>query len=240
MDVSSHRLFSQLSSGPRDGNGTDVSNDPTVYPDPKLLCFPNLDGTVSNLTTTRGQTVPNSGALGFPNILAEIDRTWTTTNSFGGSVQAASSEKLFGHENNFTIGLSVDRGLVQFSTTSELGTVNANQFPTVQGSGLFIDQPSGDVAPVGLGATTLYTGLYATDTFDVTSRLSVTAGARYNFAQINLNDELGNNSALNGNNTYTHFNPDDRRDIQDHAESDTLWRLRGGKSRADPVGISLF
>jgi iron complex outermembrane recepter protein len=194
-----------------DGNGTDVSNDPsTCIPpeaDPKLLCFPNLDGTVSNLTTTRGPTVPNSGALGFPNILAEIDRTWTTTNSFGGSVQAASSEKLFGHENNFTIGLSVDRGLVQFSTTSELGTVNANQFPTVQGSGLFIDQPSGDVAPVGLGATTLYTGLYATDTFDVTSRLSVTAGARYNFAQINLNDELGNNSALNGNNTYTHFNP---------------------------------
>jgi len=194
-----------------DGNGTDVSNDPsTCIPpeaDPKLLCFPNLDGTVSNLTTTRGQTVPNSGALGFPNILAEIDRTWTTTNSFGGSVQAASSEKLFGHENNFTIGLSVDRGLVQFSTTSELGTVNANQFPTLQGFGLFIDQPSGDVAPVGLGATTLYTGLYATDTFDVTSRLSVTAGARYNFAQINLNDELGNNSALNGNNTYTHFNP---------------------------------
>jgi hypothetical protein len=51
-----------------------------------------------------------------------------------------------------------------------LGTVNANQFPTVQGFGLFIDQPSGDVAPVGLGAATLYTGLYATDTFDVTSR----------------------------------------------------------------------
>ena len=57
-------------------------------------------------------------------------------------------------------------------------------------TGLFINQPSGDVAPVGLGATTLYTGLYATDTLDVTSRLSVTAGARYNFAQINLTDQL--------------------------------------------------
>jgi hypothetical protein len=98
-----------------------------------VLCFPNLDGALSNLFTTRGQTVPNAGALGFPSFLGEIDRTWTTTNSFGGSVQAASSEKLFGHENNFTIGLSVDRGLVQFSTTGELGTVNANQFPTLQG-----------------------------------------------------------------------------------------------------------
>jgi iron complex outermembrane recepter protein len=139
--------------------------------------------------------------------LGEIDRTWTNTNSFGGTVQAATSERIFGHSNNFTIGLSVDRGLVQFSSTSELGTVNANQFPTVQGVGLFVDQPSGDLAPVGLGATTLYTGLYATDTFDVTSRLSITAGGRFNFAQINLTDQLGDDPALSGNHTYTHFNP---------------------------------
>ena len=79
-----------------DGNGTDVSNDPTVCPDPTVLCFPNLDGTVSNLTTTRGQTIPNAGAVGDPNILGEIDRTWTTTNSFGGTLQAASSERVFG------------------------------------------------------------------------------------------------------------------------------------------------
>jgi iron complex outermembrane receptor protein len=190
-----------------DGNGTDATNDPTVCPDPTLLCFPNLDGSVSNLTTTRGQTVPNAGALGSPSVLGEIDRTWTNSNSFGGTVQAATSERIFGHSNNLTVGLSVDRGLVQFSSTSELGTVNANQFPTVQGSGLFINQPSGDVAPVGLGANTLYTGLYATDTFDVTSRLSITAGGRFNFAQINLTDDLGNDPGLTGNHTYTHFNP---------------------------------
>jgi iron complex outermembrane receptor protein len=186
-----------------DGNGTDA----TVCTPPQPvneLCFPNLDGSLSPLITTNGQTVP--ATLG-ANTLGEIDRTWTTTNSFGGSLQTSSSEKLFGHENNFTIGLSVDRGLVQFSTTSELGTVNANQFPFVQGVGLFIDQPSGDVAPVGLGATTLYTGLYATDTFDVTNRLTLTAGARFNDAQITLTDELGNDPLLNGSHDYSHFNP---------------------------------
>ena len=187
-----------------DGNGTDAQNSGCT--NPALLCFPNLDGSLSNLTTTTGQTVPATGALG-TSVLGEIDRTWTTTNSFGGSVQAASSEKLFGHGNNFVIGLSVDRGLVQFSTTSELGTVNANQFPFVYGSGLFIDQPSGDVAPVGLGATTLYAGAYTTDTFDVGTRLSLTAGARLNFAQIDLTDELGDAPLLNGNHDYTHFNP---------------------------------
>jgi opacity protein-like surface antigen len=143
--------------------------------------------------------------------LGEIDRTWTTTNSFGGSVQAASSEQIFGHDNNFVIGMSVDRGLVQFATTSELGTVNADQFPVVYGSGLFIDQPSspgiGGVAPVGLGAHTLYTGIYATDTLDLTKRLSLTLGARYNIANIALTDELGNDSELNGNDNYFHFNP---------------------------------
>src|SRR5215472_15752066 len=187
-----------------DGNPTDAQN--SGCPDATVLCFPNLDGTLSNLITTRGQTIPASGSLG-TSFLGEIDRTWTTTNSFGGSVQASSAEKVFGHENNFTIGLSVDRGLVQFAETSELGTLNADQFPFADGTGLFINQPSGDNAPVGLGAHTLYTGLYVTDTLDLTPRLSVTGGARYNFASVILTDELGNDSALNSNNTFTHFNP---------------------------------
>jgi iron complex outermembrane recepter protein len=199
--VAYYRYFDQAHV---DGNGTNTQN--AGCPDPTVLCFPNLDGTLSDLVTTTGQTVPASGSLG-TSVLGEIDRTWTTTNSFGGSLQAASSEKLFGHGNNVTVGLSVDRGLVQFSTTSELGTVNPNQFPFVVGSGLFIDQPSGDVAPVGLGAQTLYTGLYATDTFDVTNRLALTAGARFNVAQITLTDELGNDPLLNGSNDYSHFNP---------------------------------
>jgi iron complex outermembrane recepter protein len=186
-----------------DGNGTNAQN--SGCPDPTVLCFPNLDGTVSNLTTTTGQTVPATGALASA-ILGEIDRTWTATNSFGGSAQAASSASVAGHSNNFVIGASVDRGLVQFSTTSELGTISGIP-PTVQGTGLFIDQPSGDVAPVGLGAETLYTGLYATDTFDVTSRLSITAGGRFNFAQINLQDELGDDPELTGSHSYSRFNP---------------------------------
>ena len=187
-----------------DGNGTDAQN--TGCPDPAVLCFPNLNGNLVNLITTTGHTISATGVLG-SSILGEIDRTWSTSNSFGGSAQVASSEKVLGHDNNFVVGVSVDRGLVQFSTTSELGTVNANQFPFVYGSGLFIDQPSGDVAPVGLGAQTLYTGLYATDTFDVTPRLSITAGGRFNFAQITLSDELGNDPLLNGSHEYSHFNP---------------------------------
>jgi iron complex outermembrane receptor protein len=185
-----------------DGNGTDA----TACPPSTTLCFPNLDGSLSPLITTGGTMVDATGILG-SSVLGEIDRTWTSTNSFGGSVQGASSEKLFGHDNNFVLGMSVDRGLVNFTTTSELGTINADQFPVVSGTGLYIDQPSGDVAPVRLGANTLYTGFYTTDTFDITPRLSVTAGGRYNIAQIGLTDEIGNDPGLNGNHLYARFNP---------------------------------
>jgi len=70
-------------------------------------------------TTTAGQTVRATGVLAARAILGQIDRTWTTTNSFGGSTQIAASADPFGHGNNFVLGLSVDRGLVQFSTASE-------------------------------------------------------------------------------------------------------------------------
>ena len=56
-----------------------------------------------------------------------------------------------------------------------------------------------------LSATSTYYGLFATDTFDVTPKLAITASGRYNIAQINLADRRG--SDLNGNNRYSRFNP---------------------------------
>jgi iron complex outermembrane receptor protein len=199
--VAYYRYFQQAHV---DGNGTNAKN--TGCPDPALVCFPNLDGTLSNLIATTGSTVPATGALAAPSLLGEIDRTSTRTNSFGGSAQIASSADLFNHGNNFVAGLSVDRGLVTFAASSELGVIGGNP-PYVTGAGFFIDQPSGDVAPVGLGAQTLYTGVYATDTFDATKRLALTAGARFNTAQVTLTDEFGDAPALGGSHAYSHFNP---------------------------------
>ena len=85
------------------------------------------------------------------------------------------------------MGMSLDRGLTNFTATSELGTIDQNLF--VQGTGVYINQPGDDIAPVNLFAKNLYTGLYATDTLDVTDKLSVTSGARLNIAQIDLLDQ---------------------------------------------------
>jgi iron complex outermembrane receptor protein len=45
--------------------------------------------------------------------------------------------------------------------------------------------------PVNLDAQNTYFGLYATDTFDITTQLSVTAGGRLNVAKIKMADLTG-------------------------------------------------
>jgi len=179
-----------------DGNGTE--GQPCA--DPTFLC-------IGDNATSINQTFPG----GVPNIvspnafLGEIDRNWTTTNSYGGTLQGTSTGQVSGHDNHLVVGMSVDHGRTQFTANSELGTVDQNLF--VQGTGVFIDQPAADVTPVSLLAMNTYLGIYATDTFDVTSQLSVTAGGRYNIAQINLQDETGQNPSLNSDSRYTRLNP---------------------------------
>jgi iron complex outermembrane recepter protein len=145
--------------------------------------------------------VANTGAF-----LGELDDNWVSTNTFGGTAQLTSTNKVFEHDNHVVVGASVDHGYTQFTATSQLGTIDP-QTLFVQGLGIFLNQPADDASLVNLHATNTYTGFYATDTFDVTNRLSVTAGARLNIAQINLQDESGENPLVNGNNQFQHFNP---------------------------------
>src|SRR5260370_856590 len=75
----------------------------------------------------------------------------------------------------------------------------------VTGSGVFLDDASDGAGPVQLLTTNTYAGVYVTDTLDVTTQLSVTAGARFNVAQIRLSDLLG--TRLDGTHEFTRFNP---------------------------------
>ena len=137
--------------------------------------------------------------------IGEIDRNSTSSNSYGGSLQATSTSQLFGHDNHFVVGTSVDHGQTKFQTSSELGTIDQNFFVT--GTGVFINQPDADITPVNLNAQNTYVGVYATNTFDITSQLSLTGGGRFNYAQINLQDQTGTNPLLNSNNNFQRFNP---------------------------------
>jgi iron complex outermembrane receptor protein len=164
-------------------------------------CFPGSGLCFGDLTTPlldqNGAQVQNilGGA-----IAGSIDRTRTVAETIGGTLQAASSDKLLGRNNQFVVGMSLDHGDVRFNAASELGTIGSDLFIT--GTGVILGGP---VAPVDLKSRNTYYGFYATDTIDLTSRLSLTAGGRFNLAQIRLEDQLGTD--LNGSHQFSRFNP---------------------------------
>jgi iron complex outermembrane recepter protein len=143
---------------------------------------------------------------------ATLDRTKTKATTVGGSLQATDGEKWLGHDNRFVVGASVDHSKVDFNAASELAfiypdlTVAGN--PNIPGMGSIIHTLGGfGYGPVGLVATSTYYGLFATDTFDITRELSVTAGARLNVAKISMADQLGTAPELNTSPTYERLNP---------------------------------
>jgi outer membrane receptor protein involved in Fe transport len=180
-----------------DGNPTETER---CAADPGLLCF-NDDDVPAN--------GPNGVQLAnpFPDtaVLGQIDRTTTRSTTTGATLQATNTDQLFGHNNQFMIGTSFDSGVTRFGASAELGTIGSNY--VVNGSGIFLGR-SGEpvsIGPVGLRATNRYTGVYALDTFDVTDRFSVSGGGRFNYASIDLQDQIGTD--LNGSHTFSRFNP---------------------------------
>src|SRR6266496_1229923 len=131
--------------------------------DPGLLCF-NDDTSPAN--GLNGVQLANP----FPTdaVLGQIDRTTTRSVTTGATLQATNTDQLFGHNNQFMVGTSIDSGVTRFGASAELGTIGPNY--VVSGSGIFLG-PSGtpiSIGPVSLRATNRYSGIYALDTFDVT------------------------------------------------------------------------
>ncbi|CCE10979.1 conserved exported hypothetical protein [Bradyrhizobium sp. STM 3843] len=181
-----------------DGNGTDAQACDAGGALDGQLC-------IGDGATPINQNMAVLNTLAANSALGEIDRNWTRSNSYGGSLQATSTNQLFDHDNHFVVGTSLDHGRSNFQANSELGTIDQNFFVT--GTGITIDQPLADLTPVNLTAKNTYLGFYATDTFDITSQLSFTAGGRFNWAQINLQDETGLNALLTSKNNFQRFNP---------------------------------
>jgi iron complex outermembrane recepter protein len=157
------------------------------------------------LTDTAGGLIPdisNGGAT----LIGQNDFERIRSDGLGGSLQLTNTAPLLGFGNVFAMGATFDTAETNFFSGTEVGVLNASRI--VLPSGLLVDTPEGtdfSATPVDLNANNKYYGFYLTDTFDVTSLLSVTASGRYNIAKIDLSDQIG--TALSGNNRFTHFNP---------------------------------
>lgn len=141
-----------------------------------------------------------------------IDRTSNKTGTIGAALQATNTAPLLDHGNHFVAGGAIDASSGTFDASSTLGTIGpdltATTDPSIPGAGSTIHTLGGiGYSPLAVNTATTYYGLYALDTFDISERLAATAGGRLNIATIGVDDKIGTNPGLHGDQTYWHFNP---------------------------------
>ncbi len=176
------------------------------------LCQP--DG-VTPLANAAGTILPDISDGG---TIPIGENDFETINSYGrgAALQTTDSASVFGHENQFAAGATLDYALVNFHSGAQVGVIDSqlivlpsdlNVYTTEaeQNAALAAGDRNVSAQPVSLQGLNQDYGFYATETFDITPVLSLTASGRYNIAHIDLYDLLGSN--LTGNNRYTHFNP---------------------------------
>ena len=199
------------SASPEFRNHLCLQDDGFPRPDPLTTAFRNQFA-ILDQSNNPIPCPPGSGNTCNTTPYGTIDRTANHATTLGASLQAASTERLFDHGNNFLVGGSVDRSVGNFNADSTLGFINPDLTvtvnPTIPGNGAIIHTLGGfGYGPVSTDTRNIYYGLYALDTFDVDERVSATAGARLNIASIGISDTLGTSPDLNSNQTYTHLNP---------------------------------
>lgn len=189
-----------------DGNVADVIDcDPGDPALAGLLCFDELDNPLN--------FPPGINKFGVP-VYGSIDRSSVDTDGYGASAQVVEKSKLLGLGNQLLVGVSADFGRLTSKSSSELGLIDPSSF-IVGGLGIILSDAgiagAGDnvdsIKPVDLGVRTNYYGFYISDTLDLTDRLALTLGGRYNIAEIRLRDQGGISPELNGNSRFERFNP---------------------------------
>ena len=141
-----------------------------------------------------------------------LDRTSIHARTLGASLQATSRGRLLGRPNAFALGASLDRSRVRFASDSTLGVIGADlsigSDPAVPGSGSLV-ATRGQVgySPIRLNTSSAYYGVYVTDTWDLTGRLSITGGGRLNVAMVGMRDLTGSSQRLDGQHTFSRFDP---------------------------------
>jgi iron complex outermembrane recepter protein len=148
-----------------------------------------------------------------------LDVTNTEATGFGGSLQASNRDRVFGLPNTFVVGGSIDTANYSFKSSSTLGVINPNLSITTDPNNPYYGNIPGlgtpqlrtagalGIAPSSVNGSNLYMGLYTLDTLDVTDRLSLTAGARLNFARIASEDLTGFSPDVTGTHYYNKINP---------------------------------
>ena len=118
----------------------------------------------------------------------------------GGSLQATFLQDVFGRANQFVVGAGYFTGDVTFDANVEIARLLADRGTT--GSGIFEEE-----GVTQLDATTTSASAYFMNSLNITERLTLTLAGRYNDTEVENRDQSGERPDLNGNSTFSRFNP---------------------------------
>jgi len=121
--------------------------------------------------------------------------------SYGASFQLAHGLSLGGaRRNDLTLGTAFSRGKTRFNSLVEVAQLLENR--ATSRTGIFADEFR---TAVESELTTW--SLYLIDTFDLTDKVSLTAGGRYDNTRVRLADQSGQSPELDGDHRFDGFNP---------------------------------
>ena len=230
-DLSGNAYFRRFSQTYIDGNDGNFEgcNRASSFFTPRRLCYQDDAFSAAPGQTNRqfrdqflilGQGVASPGILLTPGVpYGTLDVTKTEATGYGGSLQAANRDTIFGLTNSFVVGGSIDVADFSFKSSSTLGAINPDLSISTNPNSPFYGLVPGlgttqlrtaaalGIAPSAVIGSNLYMGLYATDTLDLTDRLSLTAGARLNFARVSTVDQTGFSPDVTGTHYFNKINP---------------------------------
>ena len=134
------------------------------------------------------------------------NRSRTLATGYGATVQATATAEVGGRDNVFVMGASADLADVDFTTSSEVGSLTPER--GVAGSGLLASLHGlggDDIFNTAIDTGNRAVGLYLSNTLSATDRFHLTVSGRYNRANIDIMDRLG--TSLDGAHAFARFNP---------------------------------
>ena len=137
---------------------------------------------------------------------AAYNRTTTLAAGYGATVQATANSSVGGRDNVLVAGVSADLADVDFTTSSEVGTLTPARGVTGSARLASLHGLGGDdLFNTAIDTANRAIGLYASNTLSASDRVHLTVSGRYNRATIDIADRLG--TSLDGAHEFARLNP---------------------------------
>jgi iron complex outermembrane recepter protein len=129
---------------------------------------------------------------------ATNDRSVIDQDSYGLGLQLTLLGQVAQRDNRFSVGASGDFGKARFSQDSQQASFTADR--GTSGTSDFVQITDAETR-------NQYYGLFFADTLNLNKEWTLTASGRYNRATVKIEDLTGANPLLNGEHTFSRFNP---------------------------------